>query len=108
MPCQVDYPDDGSEEKRWKDLQNIADNVTRMLCEMCARLEAENLTHLLTAPTKEWWEEHKKIDAERIAREERKQKIASDRKALRKSALGKLTPEERKVLGIKKKKSAKK
>lgn len=44
-----------------------------------------------------WWKEHKREDAER-----RKRQREADRKErLRKSALSKLTDEEKKILGIK-------
>lgn len=44
-----------------------------------------------------WWEDHKEEDARRRAREA---KEAAEKK-IRKQALAKLTPEERKILGVK-------
>jgi len=47
---------------------------------------------------REWWEQHQ--EADRKAREARERKAREAK--IRKEALAKLTPEEKKILGIKK------
>lgn len=51
---------------------------------------------MLSDATQKWWAEHKQIDAERNAREQAK----AEQQAIRTSALGKLTSDERKALGL--------
>jgi hypothetical protein len=55
-----------------------------------------------------WWEDHKREDAERRAKEQEvedrrraKKEAKENKERLKKAALEKLTPEERKALGIK-------
>lgn len=47
-----------------------------------------------------WWNEHKLEDQQRRDREQAAKRKAETRKALQKSGLAKLTPAERKALGI--------
>ncbi len=114
MGCRNDYmqgsgPCDECESQRRK-LTKTADDLAAMLCSICVALD--NANDINGWPVvdddssiglidrvdglRTWWDNHQRIDAERIARE----REAQARKDLRESALGKLTPEERKALGL--------
>ena len=116
MPCR-DYMDDHASHayqvaeanKKCEILRKRLDNVTRLLCGVMHELEQEGVIsaqHELVG-LKEWWTEHQRLDAlreqkERKAREEKQKKLAAKRAAERAkaNALSKLTPEERKALGL--------
>jgi len=74
--CRVDY------------VPTLCDELTRMNAEKFEALvyDAHNRTARALA---DWWEDHQKADVERTEKEAR-----------RKQALDKLTPEDRKVLGL--------
>lgn len=98
MPCTYDGPPSYGPSYK-KEL----DEVTELLCELCQHLEGtpstrfgNNFKRFSTIALREWWEKHKKMDAERLERERRE---AAEKKA-KENALNKLTPEERKLLGI--------
>jgi hypothetical protein len=80
--------------------QNSLDRVTQLLCGLCDTIErgGNGKKELLANPNlRAWWESHKETDRkekERIAFEARK-------KELKKSALAKLTADERAALGVK-------
>lgn len=67
MPCTDGGPDYG---------QQRADQLARILCDLCGTLEAQGIP--LTHSAGLFWEQHKKADAERAKREEkfRKEKQA--------------------------------
>ncbi len=84
MPCQDYGRSDGSYERR--------QNVTRLLCEVMTHMESVlPATHLVVLGKVEglerWWTEHKRLDAERLEREQQQ----AEEKRLRQQALGKLT-----------------
>lgn len=106
MPCRSDpdYPD--------YNLMKKLDAITRMTCGLLRRIEklqAQGVRNADTLPERvaelisddtglaEWWENHKELDAQRLKDEQARKR---ERK-LRKEALAKLTPEERKLLGLK-------
>lgn len=69
--------------------------MTQIACEACQVLE--DIDEIYLAPNaKKWWKEHKKIDAKRLAQEQNER----NKKALQASGLAKLSPEERKALGV--------
>lgn len=77
--------------------------VTRLLCGLCERIETNpNATvkaaRLIDADPKlrAWWEEHQKADRKREKEEAAERRRAAGRKA----ALAKLSPAERKLLGV--------
>jgi hypothetical protein len=76
---------------------------TAMLCEMCQNLTEKEQNTLLYDGRKEmarelaaWWEKHQKADKARGKKERADKKNAK----LRETAAAKLTPEERKALGL--------
>lgn len=97
MPCQsyeTAYYVDPTQKQ-------IADKLAKLLCATLKRLEAadEHVAWLVfndVPGLEEWWAEHQKADAEEAAR---LAKIKAD-KAAKKAALKKLTPAERKLLGV--------
>ena len=119
MPCR-DYMDEtdnrnyqiAAVEQKNEILQKRLDNVTRLLCGVMHELEKEGVTSILSAQhevagLKEWWTEHKRLDA---LREEQERKAAEKRRlrqereqraqAAKQAALAKLTKEEMRALGL--------
>jgi len=85
-----------SYEQQSGETQAKLDNVTRMLCELCAQVtpnlaDRENISLGRVKGLTTWWKKHQKIDR---ARQE------EETKELRKSGLNKLTDEERKALNL--------
>jgi hypothetical protein len=92
MPCRCDYmEEDGS-----KVLKRAADAATRAACDMRTILRREGLEDELTAETRQWIKQHDAEDAARIAQET----AIGLRAKTRRSALSKLSLEERRVLGL--------
>jgi hypothetical protein len=78
--------------------------VTRLLCGLCERVESgclssgHSLELLITADPDlmRWWADHKEEDRKRIEQE----RFESEQRRRRSEALGKLTPEERRLLRL--------
>src|SRR5271167_3721450 len=116
MPCRDDYGPDTSEvdnlNKINKGLRDKLDLATRVACELekvllKTLLEPDDGFNVLSAEAKEWITKHREKDrkeAERVAREARieaKRKEAEAQTKTRKNAaLAKLTPQERRELGL--------
>lgn len=97
MPCRDGGPSAYTDEN--SDLRKRNDELAQMLCSLCRLLEGrkELLVHLpYVIGLEQWWTEHKRIDAARIAQAE----AIKAQNALKRQALSKLTHEERKVLGL--------
>lgn len=98
MPCRY-YTE--AEEKRiaeeaMADLQNELDFVTRLLCEVCSGLPEKKMSFELAS----WYAAHKKMDAQRIAAEKTAAAKYNREQKARQRALAKLTPAEKKMLGV--------
>ena len=98
MPCMSydDRPDYSARE--WK---NKTDKLARIACKAMEELVKSGKADFLLIKddeVREWWDQHQ--EADRKAREAREQKERDAR--VRRGALAKLTPEEKKILGIKK------
>lgn len=87
MPCRSDY-----DEAPY--LGRELERVTRVACE----LEKQNRTKLtsLSKETQDWITEHREKDRQRLEREAREHAA----KASRAAALKKLSPEEKRLLGL--------
>jgi len=95
MPCR----DDGYEisDKEYREgLRKQVDSLTDSLCSACRLLEQKNLLEKLPTKVREWWEEHKKADLVREARE----RAEKAQQALKEKALAKLTQAEKRALGL--------
>lgn len=92
MPCRCDdYHDDYVTYKR------EADKVTDLLCALCYDIEKLNMVgYKFPKKVQIWWNEHKVADEKRRKEEEEARRIIE----LKKSAVSKLTAEERKALGL--------
>lgn len=123
MPCRYDGPevDHYAEyQKTHAQHEKVIKTMTAMLCGVLTSLEVDGgFDRIVTGcdykemgVTKkellDWWHEHQEEDKARKKREEdtRIRKAAADREArrlekVRLSALDKLSPEERRALGIK-------
>jgi hypothetical protein len=88
MPCTCDgYPDIPDYHKG---------PAADALCKVMKEHEARGEMGCFDAATLEWWEEHKRRDAEKA---EYERQFAAREKA-RGDAMKKLTPEERRALGL--------
>ena len=99
MPCRS-YDDDNSSYELDR-VRKLNDKLARIACKALGELEKNGIEDLLLLEddeVREWWKAHKEADAKAAAARAEKERIAK----LRKDALAKLSPEERKVLGIKK------
>ena len=115
MPCR-DYDSDtwGNEhisKSRYEDLKNRTDMLARIACKAMDELNANGIAEAILLrddEIREWYVAHQEADrkeAERVALKKEKARIAriakSEENRLRKSVLARLTPEEKKALGIK-------
>lgn len=96
MPCR-DY-DDSVRIVEDPETRRRLDHVTRMLCGLLQQLEEKNLLSCISGniTVLQWWKDHqaadrKRLEAEAAARLKQKHRAA---------ALAKLTPAERKLLGV--------
>lgn len=103
MPCS-----DGAgplyDRSEAKELHDRNDKLAQMLCGICTIIDDYHTNNklktyiILNVPgIAKWWIKHKKQDACRLAMEQEKQVQEN----IRKSALAKLSNEERRVLGLK-------
>lgn len=88
MPCQSGGWDDHREER--EELHR----VTAFLCAMCRLVGPGDLEAIPGLPA--WWRSHQVLDARRQALETE----AAARAQQRSEALGRLSPEERRLLGL--------
>lgn len=106
MPCRS-YPEDFPEEMR-KVTQEKLDIVSRIACKALTHIEetGDGLEILILKDPElaKWWSAHKKADAEeqeRVRAAAAKIEAAELRKQQKKDILARLSPEERKILGVK-------
>ena len=92
MPCSDGYPP-GS---RIIVDTSRADLNARVACEALKRLELLNELHGLSVETTAWWRAHKAEDARREAAE----RAEIERNEIARTALLKLSPNERRALGL--------
>jgi hypothetical protein len=101
MPCQS-YDsswDNGSSERKIRELKKQADMLARIACKALNELEKNQIEDMLLLRDDEvrvWWKKHKEDDAReqaRLAEIERKKRIKEE-------ALAKLSTEERELLGL--------
>ncbi len=91
MPCRCEFMPQSSAETRGE-----IDRLTRVCCDMRTILRRAGLEEELAEETRAWIREHDDWDARRIAKETAR----NERAAARLAALGKLTMDERRVLGL--------
>lgn len=98
MPCRDDGAELYEERHENRQLRERNDKLAQMLCSLCSFLESNRYTHVFKyiSGLSEWWAEHKRIDALRMAKE----KAEREKVWLKNKALAKLTQEERQVLGL--------
>lgn len=92
MPCR-DYDDNGSSTIALYRQRN--DELASMLCEACRTMQQYGV--IPNGRIAVWWKKHQ--EADRAAEFMRRKQLEEDKK--RKEAMKKLTPEERKLLGVK-------
>ena len=109
MPCR-DYESDNwsyDNSREVAKLKKQADKLARIACKAMDALEESGIEDLLLLKddeVREWWLKHKEADRkerERVAEKERKERIKAE-------ALARLSAEEKEVLGLAPKVSAKK
>ena len=92
MPCSDPRDHECRQDER--DALNLA---TRVACEACRLLDTVGLkSNSLSQEARDWYEEHKVLDKQRIENEKKLNKDANDRRR----AIEKLSPRERKLLGV--------
>lgn len=98
MPCYVTGSAEGDARLAEQEAQSRATDMARLLCEACGLLETYGYMSAVhtSKDLRNWWNQHKEIDEQRIFAENRVQQ----RLELQKQALSKLTTEERKALGL--------
>jgi len=104
MPCR-DYPSDSysdpADSWQFRELKARADMLARIACKAMTELESNSIEDLLLLKDDEvrtWWAAHKEADRKAREKEERKKQHLK----LRRSALKKLSDEEKIALGLKK------
>lgn len=108
MPCQSydESWDNGSNERKIRELKKQVDKLARIACKALTELEKNEVEDMLLLGDDEvrtWWKKHKEDDAReqaRLAEIERKERVKQE-------ALAKLSDEERKLLGIRVNKAGK-
>lgn len=92
MPCRDgSYPEDTI-----RDQSRRLDKLTRLLCEASRKLEKSDQAGEMSPELREWLAAHKIEDARREARARELAEAAR----LRRKAIEKLTPAERRALGL--------
>lgn len=91
MPCRDEFAD----QDYYSELSNRLNKITKVACEILTTLPAEQIDKFSTE-TKQWWEEHQRYDKLRIKREKAQQELEK----VKQNAKAKLTPAERKALGL--------
>ena len=103
MPCQSydNSWDDGSDQRKIRELKKQADMLARIACKALTELENNEIEDMLLLRDDEvrlWWKKHKEDDAReqaRLAEIERKKRVKEE-------ALARLSDEEKELLGLKK------
>lgn len=110
MPCRDYYSDTNDNtvsEWQYRELKARADMLARIACKSLTELEANGIAELLLLrddEVREWWLQHKEDDRkehERLRKEAEKKAAAAERKRKKAELLARLTPEEKRILGIK-------
>jgi hypothetical protein len=104
MPC-MSYENDhhsGPPTDSWEyqELKKTNDKLARIACKVMTELVAHGKADFLVLKDdelREWWEKHQEADRKAREAAEAKKRLAQ----VRREALSKLTPEEKKALGIK-------
>lgn len=94
MPCYQTGSAEGDARLTASEAQDEATKLCEMLCAACQYIEKYNI--LMPPSIKKWWNNHKKIDKERIKRE----KLELEDKRIAVTAKKKLSKREREILGI--------
>ena len=94
MPCS----DGGPSYQENPETKDRLDKVTRLLCGLCRRLTNRGRAFHITddAELAKWWAAHQEEDRRREERERKEREEA----AAKRKALAKLSPRERRLLGI--------
>lgn len=81
----------------------ILNQAVRLLCSLCSGMSKKDQANIIyngmdskARKLADWWDEHREADRIR----ERAAKAIAHKDTIKKGALAKLTPEERKVLGV--------
>lgn len=104
MPCRTDDPTPSELRSTYEEEFTHNSKLAEIFCATMLKLEAmdegssDPIILLLPKKAQAWWNLHKERDRKRVAAE---RKVMEREQAIE-NALGKLTPEERKLLGVKK------
>jgi hypothetical protein len=95
MPCHVE-PTAEEERQSWERHFRHNSPTAEAFCELLRLIEAKYPSLKIPQKAPAWWKEHKARDADKDKRDASDEKAARTRAA----ALKKLTPAERKALGV--------
>jgi hypothetical protein len=96
MPCRDEWQEKDYIEQRTKTFMAKLNAATRAACDMRTILRRHSLEDELCEETRKWIEKHDTWDKKRIKKED----AQNIRQELKKKALGKLSMDERRVLGL--------
>lgn len=103
MPCRYDPSPQEIKEMQDEDNKRLLapyikklDDLTKLLCKACQIILQHDGECIYNAQLDIWYNKHNKLDKEREAIETEKKRL----KKLEKTALSKLTEEEKQVLGL--------
>lgn len=65
MPCYYTGSAEGDAKLAYQEATEALTEVTSLLCELCAYVEAGGGRGTLPERVQEWWEKHQRIDAKR-------------------------------------------
>lgn len=84
MPCYTTGSAEGDAHLAAQEAHEAATKASRAACDALNLIEQRGALSFVSADTLTWWREHQKTDRERLRRE----------------AMAKLTPAERRALGV--------
>ena len=103
MPCRTDPPTSNELRNCYEEEFTHDSKLAEIFCATMLKLEAidegssDPIILLLPKKAQAWWNQHKERDRKKVATERK----AMEREQAIENALSKLSPEERKLLGVK-------
>ncbi len=96
MPCYVTGTAEGDARLAADDARQAATRLSELLCMQLRALDETGHENLIHGAVRPWWDEHKRIDQERVEAE----KTRRETQKIARAAKRKLTGAERRALGL--------
>lgn len=107
MPCRdwEGVAESGYSSSEYHALQHRCDKLARMLCEVMTHCCGKGLIDagVFSKETQEWWIKHQEDDRNNRkleAAKKKREEAEKERKKQRQELINKMSPEERKILGL--------